>query len=158
MLQVVLLMPASAKTWRTGSFLSIPLNPFNPCHVSYCTKFRYYTRTTDWITFVRSTIRPVPVIKVVKVGFLTGFSCFQIHSPNSKAWNWTNWAVNVTFSHLQKLCSSILRCVYHRQLPSSILSRSDLAAASTCRSCSWKSAWYTGGFEIRRLNLKFIQN
>ena len=64
----------------------------------------------------------------VKVGFLTGFSFVQIHSPNSKLFQLIQ--LNRAYA------LPILRCIYHQQLPSSIFSRSDLAAASTCCSCS----------------------
>ena len=61
-------------------------------------------------------------------GFLTGFSFVQIHSPNSKLFQ---------FIQLNRAYAlPILRCIYHQQLPSSIFSRSNLAAASTWCSCS----------------------
>ena len=138
MLQVVLLMPVSAKTLkrrRTGSLLST--------HVMSAINATLGPQIGSHFLVLYNTCGPV--VKVVKVGFLTGFRYVPIHSPNSKTFQLIALNIERYLFTPPKNCMLSSFCVAsfsdlsgsdHQQLPSSILSRSDLAAASTCRSCS----------------------
>ena len=109
MLQVVLLMPVSAKTLkrrRTGSLLST--------HVMSAINATLGPQIGSHFLVLYNTCGPV--VKVVKVGFLTGFRYVPIHSPNSKTFQLI--ALNIErylFTPPKKLHAFfVLRCIFLR--------------------------------------------